>query len=786
MSKETLNEQILREFFEDQIKEALDLEGASKKDLTKFAQSRVDKVLNHLMDKAKGAKEGDEILNKAKEYGLNQDYLQRKITKDEYKEEYKRRLSDLVNEKNAVITRWVKDGLPLLRKCVVGMGLRQSLDRFQKFKSGNSTTKTGTGDIKTDGGVVLTPQEKSEVLLLKDFLDKLGLSFLYRDFERQKTIQTRFGVDVQNKDINNTTDVDKLNINFGDLSESELVQFYTSRKAKINHWAQFVKNKDNEISGLLSQIESDERQRAQDSKEEDKNGPNMFYDKKIGGDVRKLTASMYEQQIAKRYLDRTYGMALDFGENNNMFKFGNAKIDNDTLVVNFQAAMRCPAWQQCIMKDACYAKVSEVNYDNTLNSNLKKGFIWEQTKTDDTLMSLMSSLIRACMINYQKAIQEYEKTLKPAKNNKTKQSQQLELDLNEGYSKFNTETSNKMCEMTFSDVLSEYGQDMIDLLSKNKNGTLIRLNENGDFIGQWLVDAWEALATDFKLVGINVAAYTCRALNYESVRNMILNISQANLVTNQNSEAFAHYFYAITHDEYETFGETYSNRDNDFRVQINEDGKITPCYRYLLDENGELCGYYYKCPCGRGKYTYQMIDANQIKPNQKILKVSRIPDAFKGAPKTIEYLGSYYQLVELKGEDSKVDCYRCRICYGRDEMGEGIRCENGEKPNKNLPVFVFVAVHGENQGVFSDDNTNRKILGRDISYWANACRNAMTKEAGSINEEVASNENIGANDDSVMKQIAQNMTDSVAEMMRGKITQINEVRDNFNKILKTL
>lgn len=795
MVKLKLNEEQLKNILEKQIYESLNFE--SSKGLSSFARKRVGDVLTHIMDKAKNAKEGDEILNKASEYGINKDYLQGRINRDEYKEEYRKRLSELMKEKNKAITDWVKDGLPLLRKCVVGMGLRQDLDRYQKFKSGKSTQKFGNGDItavekdsnnnQIEGtSFILTPQQKSEVLLLKDFLDKLSLSFLYRDFERPKTVKTRFGIETNNKSINDTTDVDEIGLDFGKLTNDELFEFYSSRRAKINKWADFVRRSDDEITQILNQIDTESRKNQKDKKNSKKSDePNMFYDDKMGDDVKNLTSKLYERQMAKRYLDRTYGMMLDFGGNNDMFKFGNAKISNDTLIVNFQAAMRCPAWQQCIMKDACYAKVSEMNYDNTLNSNLKKGFIWEQTKTDKKLMQLMSSLIRACMINYQKAIQEYEKKNGASKNNVGKQ---MELELNEGYSNFNSELSNKLCEMTFNDVEKEYGQEMITLLSNYKNGTLIRLNENGDFIGQWLVDAWEDLANDFDKVGIKVAAYTCRALNYEKVKKMILNISQANIVFNQNSEAFAHYFYAVTHDEYDDFSETYSDIDSNYEIVIDKEGKITPCYRNLVDENGELCGYYYKCPCGRGKYTYNLVDASSLNKNEieNAVKTTHIPIPFKGGYSVIKYLDNYYKLVEQKSSDEMVDCYRCRICYGRDAFSN-IKCEDGTEPRADLPVFVFVAVHGENSGIFSDKNNNRKILGKDVSYWANLCKNASKNKTSKINENAMNfGENIGYNDDSVMKAITNNMTYSVANMMRGKTLQLNEIKKKFNEILKTL
>ena len=124
----------------------------------------------------------------------------------------------------------------------------------------------------------------------------------------------------------------------------------------------------------------------------------------------------------------------------------------------------------------------------------------------------------------------------------------------------------------------------------------IRLNENGDFVGQWLVDAWDNEAGKYQPYGVNVSAYTCRHLNYEGIKNIIINTSFKDGKGN-----IARRFIAIPEDVYDALDETYGGKNN--QLEMNVDNiKPYPQPLYNIDDksglmpNGKL---YYKCPCGR-------------------------------------------------------------------------------------------------------------------------------------------------------------------------------------------
>lgn len=787
LMKIKLNRDIVRESIRSSIEDSIMFE---EKNINAFAKRRVNDVINYIIQKAKESGDDDEIIRLAKEYGINLDQLRGIVSKEEFKKNRDQKVNDTFNnlsnpesrdnsEKIDEITVWVKQYLDTLRKCCVGKNFSKDFDRTTYDKNGelkrddngevvmhnagDSLKPNSENSNKWNFDSIEDPKVKYNVILLKDFLDKIGLTALYREAPIPKSVKERAGV--QLNQINPNTPVDQLTLDFGSLCDDEILAYFSPRRNKTFKAA------------VQSVIDNNPDQKTSNKELLDNNTM-----------LKSLAKNGLLKQRAERYVDRTYGVSLTFGEDNGMFKFGNNKIHDDTLVVNFQSALRCPAWNQCIMKDACYAKTSEVNYDDTLSSNLKKGFIWEQTKTDPKLMKLMCVLIRSCMINY---IAAGKKIAQIAKD---KGIDILNLaGETYGDSPLKDKFTKALASVPFS-VIKEYlGDEAITILSNNKNGTLIRLNENGDFIGQWLVDAWEKMAEDFSLVGIHVAAYTCRALNYTKVKHMILNISQANIVRGQDSSHFAHYFYAISHDEYNKLGETYTGPNYSF--MINNNYTITPVFRKLFNENGEIVGYYYKCPCGRGKFTYQPIDVNAIPKNdmESIVKYESIPVCFEDSDKYILVDGTYYKRTKTGESINKADCYMCRICYGRETAGD-IKIEGNDDQDMNLPVFVFVATHGSNSGEFEEEIADaRKMLGHDVKYWINLQSNTsnMTSQEDkpqelNENEEIDMSDNSGANNDTVMKQITKNFTTSVANMMNKMSNKLNEIKTNFFKTLNKL
>ena len=523
-------------------------EAIDEKNFNKFASGQVNNVVKHLSDKAKA---GDaSLIQRANDNGINVDSLKGELSHNDYTKNVDAQVQKLLDAKNEEIGGWVKTYLPVLRQCYDGMNFQTSKDQVTQRRDANGnlivkdTAKTYFD--KLDGNT------RSEVLKVREFLDKEGLTFIYRECNKPKTVINRYGIITNDCDW--TTPIEDIDMDFSNITDSEVREYYGgTRIIWINQ----------KLKELGYDIKSDTKAiSADDDAWTGANG-------REGG--RDIAIASKREMVARRYVQRKYGMEFNFGQNNNMLSYGNAKINDDTLIINFTAASRCPAWNECLLKDACYARTTEAHYDNTLNRNLRTNLIWEQTQEDPELMELMRRLICACLIDY-RSLASFVNKMRP------KEYTGALFEANKGPKV----TADELVKMKISEIRDKYGDEALDFMKSKRYGNIVRLNEDGDFIGQWLVDAWDEWAGDLKLVGINVVAYTCRALNYEKVSNMILNLSQENLVHGQNAKAIAHYFYAVEPKTYNALGETYINpaatsEEDRYSLNINpslNEGKI--------------------------------------------------------------------------------------------------------------------------------------------------------------------------------------------------------------------
>jgi hypothetical protein len=275
----------------------------------------------------------------------------------------------------------------------------------------------------------------------------------------------------------------------------------------------------------------------------------------------------------------------------------------------------------------------------------------------------------------------------------------------------------------FGEIFDEEDLAIIRNSTKSFRAKFIRLNEEGDFIGQWLLDAFDKFAGDLKLVGISTAAYTCRNLNFTKIKNIIINASTMNVGTmgandtNGSSRAIARRFFAVSSELYDNLDDTYvptgrklnyvvppkSDRGSgdydgskpliplhktadglhvkyDPKPYINDSDTTNPEeYTDMFDKNGPTLKrrLYYKCPCGR-----------------------------------------HGDVLDKKGKPIKMNCYLCRMCYEpkNEDIGE---------------LYVLVEVHGDNIDSFDMNNANQK---RGISNKMSTYREAKEIFANRISE----------------------------------------------------
>lgn len=329
-----------------------------------------------------------------------------------------------------------------------------------------------------------------------------------------------------------------------------------------------------------------------------------------------------------RYMDSKFGIQIKMPK---MFGQGNGKVPTDTLIVNFTSSFRCPAWNECLVKHACYARADQKRENTSFYADTNKNLMWELTRTDDTMMGLMMNMLKTYIFNYDYIYNETSGILK--KNGVKSLEDLINLDL-----------SNPIIQETLGEKFR-----------KHANVQNIRLNENGDFIGQWLVDAFDKFGSELAPFGIKISAYTCRNLNFEGIKNIILNSS------NIANKGVDRYFIAITEKAYNAFDDTNEGFENG-RLKV----VLKPLGKYDETGNWTPTGeYYYKCPCG---------DTNVLGP-----KVKREDKAL-----------------------TDYDCYKCNNCY---------------LPNTNgKPYYVFVKVHGGGANNLEDRNAGNFSFGFSEHY----------------------------------------------------------------------
>lgn len=435
---------------------------------------------------------------------------------------------------------------------------------------------------------------------------------------------------------------------------------------------------------------------------------------------RSETNKMHNFGLAlKRYMMTKYGVGFSVPG----FSTGNKKVVN-TLIVNFASALGCPAWNNCIVKHACYARSDEkgAHGHEIFPANEKRNFLWLITEHDDVLKELMFNYLRVTAVNYDAVYRTYKNFL-----NDTKGISSL----------------SDFIKIPFS----EWDDELIEYIKANKLIKVrdIRFNENGDFLSQGILDMADEIAGDFKYIGINSSAYTCRKLNYSNIKNIILNASRANLDTSDpNGGNFARMFFAFTPEVWDALPSTWiPDTENQNQVGFS-----------MLSANGGKHGIF-KCPCGK-----------------KVLKFE------------------------------KVNCGQCHFCYepkqeGFDKIYVLVSAHGGDKEQLNDKAANAAL---SQIGRFDDENvrnefkdnlrnfimTNKGKKNVDVSIAYGVLNNAlleMTVQDDDQGQILQANSDLAINiicDHAIasMNQITQNM---------GKLAESKEnAKNNFNMILEKI
>ena len=413
----------------------------------------------------------------------------------------------------------------------------------------------------------------SDVMRIKDFIDANDLRYLYDRSVSAKGKMEKFGIKIDSEG-----NFDDSEFNLNTLSDDHYKDWYDTRKDKIPEF---------------------------------------------------LSRAMMKKSILDKYTQSTYGISVDCPN----FSLGNAKV-TEALMINFTSAFRCPAWNECLVKHACYARAGEVrHYNNVKPSNDRKHLMWEACQDDPEMLKMVYDLLKAYVVDWNKLSAFY----KPKAKNRVKIADAVKMNF------------------------SEMDGDLIEAVKQCKRVSYIRLNENGDFINQHLLDKIDELAGDFKLIGVNTAAYSCKNLKFDKLKNIIINASRINM----EGPTIQRYFYAVPVKMYEAFPDTYTSRS--MSNSFDSIGKVPqPLFSYVNGKKMPNGNYYYKCPCSRNDFT--LLDKNG----------------------------------KAMSKDS-VNCYQCHLCYEQNDEALREKLQNGGK------FIVFVKAHGSKANLLDSSRENEIV-----------------------------------------------------------------------------
>lgn len=300
--------------------------------------------------------------------------------------------------------------------------------------------------------------------------------------------------------------------------------------------------------------------------------------KKAFEKVQDLTRSVSQELYGDRYgaedeyATKKYQVSVtNDGEiATGLFSIGNAKLSDDTLIINFTSALGCPSLAMCpVTQKACYAVAGENRLPDVRRKNLKVQNLWREA--------------------LRKAIKEHS-------------DDPIEKIFN--IARLYIETLN---------VKKENGE-----FKYKKPLRFVRFNEAGDFPHQRVLDAAARFAEFAKSYGIMCMAYTSNAnLDFTKVAkgtslpiDKLIKINASRDDIGSSEGTTKQKFYATPMN----FKELLSNNEKVESISDNE-ANILSCKGTIKGENGINSipiltygkweggeGLYYVCPCSFWKY----------------------------------------------------------------------------------------------------------------------------------------------------------------------------------------
>ena len=403
------------------------------------------------------------------------------------------------------------------------------------------------------------------------------------------------------------------------------------------------------------------------------------YKDKIQPMLDKLGRELYGDEFGTINQDKTTQYQLekvpltnDLQLATGLFSVGNAKLSDDTLIINFTSGLQCPSVALCpVTQKACYAVAGELRIPEVRRKNLKVQEMWKRA----------------------------------IKNNK------------------------------IGEVFG-IAQMYIEILQKTKKPIrYVRFNEAGDFLNQDILDAAALFASTMrKQYGIMSMAYTANSrldfrkeIDGEPI-DKIIKINASRLDIKLSDDSVNNKFLATSMD-FET-----ALAENDKVVSISESELIKnklECLGVLKDPdtgipsipvlaNGKWSGgsgLYYVCPCSfwgynKTKKTLQILKLKKlIGQDVEYMDKKELSNFLKTVPKDVKEL--------VKRETDKIKSpsgTQCAVCHN---MSGGVKYKDVKNfPNCDLEkeYTVLEATHGATSSNYKPEYANALRNGEKAIY----------------------------------------------------------------------
>lgn len=387
----------------------------------------------------------------------------------------------------------------------------------------------------------------------------------------------------------------------------------------------------------------------------------------------------------KHYQLNKYPITNDLQLASGLFSIGNAKLSDDTLIINFTSALKCPSVQVCpVTQNACYAAAGEIRLPLVRRKNMMIQNMWAR--------AIKSKLIGKVFGIAQMYIEILKDTKKPIK-----------------YIRFNE--AGDFINDAVLDAAALFASEM-----KNKYGVIsmaYTANNNLDFTKKI-----NGVPID-KIIKINASRLDIKLSNDSTHNSFIATSMDFSKILSKNNKVVSISDAELKENKFECLGVLNDPQTNAPSIPVLTKGKWS---------GGE--GWYYVCPCSFWRF-------NKDKKTLLELKKMGIID------KTIEYLPTkelaniIKKLTEeqkniIKSETNKIKSpcgTKCAVCFN---MSGGV----SEKDAKYSPeqwkmirnYTVLESTHGATSGNYKVDYANAKRQGNDnVTYTKNNPYGRITK-----------------------------------------------------------